>query len=92
VGGRPAWHQLPCTAMLAYGWVFHMGFFNFYLSMGLCLWALAVVWDWQPRLVALAAALARIRYRERSGSRDFFVVQSPKRALWESHQHRRLVI
>lgn len=62
VGGRPAWHLLPCIAMLAYGWVFHMGFFNFYLSMGLCLWALAVVWDWQPRRFAIAVPLLVLAY------------------------------
>jgi hypothetical protein len=62
VGGRPAWHLLPCIAMLAYGWVFHMGFFNFYLSMGLCLWALATVWEWQPRRVAIAALLLAVAY------------------------------
>jgi hypothetical protein len=62
VGGRPAWHLLPCLAMLAYGWVFHMGFFNFYLSMGVCLWALALVWDWQPRCVAKAVPLLVVAY------------------------------
>jgi hypothetical protein len=62
VGGRPAWHLLPCIAMLAYGWVFHMGFFNFYLSMGLCLWVLAVVWDWQPRRIALVVPLLALAY------------------------------
>ena len=40
--GRRPWHLMPCIAMLAYGWVFHMGFFNFYLSLGLCFWALAL--------------------------------------------------
>jgi len=50
-GGRPR-HMLPCIAMLAYGWVFHMGFFNFYLSLGLCFWALAMAWEsmWGGRL------------------------------------------
>ena len=62
VGGRPAWHLLPCIAMLAYGWVFHMGFFNFYLSMGLCLWVLAVVWEWRPRRVAIAVPLVVLAY------------------------------
>ena len=62
VGGRPAWHLLPCIAMLAYGWVFHMGFFNFYLSMGLCFWALAVTWEWKPRRVALAVPLLVLAY------------------------------
>ena len=40
---RAPWHVAPCLAMLAYGWVFHMGLFNFYLSLGLCFAALAVV-------------------------------------------------
>jgi hypothetical protein len=62
VGGRPAWHLLPCIAMLAYGWVFHMGFFNFYLSMGLCLWVLAVLWDWQPRHIAIALPVLVLAY------------------------------
>ena len=62
VGGRPALHLLPCIAMLAYGWVFHMGFFNFYLSMGLCLWTLATAWEWQPRSAAIAAPLLVLAY------------------------------
>ena len=52
-GGRP-WHLLPCIAMLAYGWVYHMGFFNFYLSLGLCFWGLALIWDWNRRRLAIA--------------------------------------
>jgi hypothetical protein len=62
VGGRPAWHLLPCIAMLAYGWVFHMGFFNFYLSMGLCCWALAATWEWHPRSTAIAVPLLVLAY------------------------------
>lgn len=56
------WFLIPCLAMLTYGWVFYMGFFNFYLAAGLSLWALVlnlkrgVV----PRLVA--AALLVIAY------------------------------
>jgi len=39
-----------------------MGFFNFYLSMGLCLWVLAVVWEWRPRRVAIAVPLLVLAY------------------------------
>lgn len=60
--GRKPWHMLPCLAMLAYGWVFHMGFFNFYLSLGLCFWALALAWEWSPRRWAPAAALLLLAY------------------------------
>jgi hypothetical protein len=57
-----AWHLLPCIAMLAYGWVFHMGFFNFYLSMGLCFWAMRLAWDLSPRRVSMAVLLLALAY------------------------------
>jgi hypothetical protein len=57
VSGRRAWPLLPVLAMLAYGWVFHMGFFNFYISMGLCFWALALAWEGKLRRVLLAVFL-----------------------------------
>ena len=59
ISGRPAFHLLPAIVMLAYGWTFHMGLFNFYISLGLCFWALALGWEWRtPRLLAAAALLA----------------------------------
>jgi len=62
VSGRQAWPILPCIAMLAYGWVFHMGFFNFYLSLGLGFWALALLWEPNPRRVAAAVAVLAVAY------------------------------
>ena len=62
VGGKKAWHLLPSIAMLAYGWVFHMGFFNFYLSMGLCFWALAATWVWSRRGLMIAVPLLLLAY------------------------------
>jgi hypothetical protein len=56
LSGRRPWYILTFLAMLAYGWVFHMGFMNFYLSLGLCFWAFALLW--KPDLTsALCAAL-----------------------------------
>jgi hypothetical protein len=55
-GERPL-HLMPVIAMLAYGWVFRMGLFNFYLSLGICLWALWLAWDWKPRNVILCVPL-----------------------------------
>jgi len=54
---RPAWELLPAIAMLAYGWAFHMGFFNFYLSLGLCFWALALAWSLAPRRLLMAVLI-----------------------------------
>jgi hypothetical protein len=43
-GNRP-WYILTFLAMLSYGWVFHMGFMNYYLALGLCFWAIALLWN-----------------------------------------------
>lgn len=53
--GRRSWFLTPCLAVLAYGFVFHIGFFNFYLSLGICFWFLAAFWKGtvRRRLVAL---------------------------------------
>lgn len=57
--GRNWWFATPCVAMLAYGFVYEIGFFNFYLSMGICLWYLAIFWDgsWRRR-IAITPLLA----------------------------------
>ncbi|MEK7404726.1 MAG: hypothetical protein AAB225_06425 [Acidobacteriota bacterium] len=57
VARRRAWFMTPCLAMLAYGWAFHKGFFNFYLSLGICLWAWALVVRKRTRLRLAAASL-----------------------------------
>jgi hypothetical protein len=60
-GSRP-WSMTPCLALLAYGWVFQSGFFNFYLSLGLCFIVLALCWTPSVRRVALAAPLLGLAY------------------------------
>lgn len=60
--GRPPWGIAPALAMLSYGWIFHMGFFNFYLSLGLCFWAIALAWDAPPRGWLMAVPLVALAY------------------------------
>src|SRR5579872_377700 len=50
--GTNWWFAVPCVTMLAYGFVYEIGFFNFYLSMGICLWYLATFWkgSWRRRI------------------------------------------
>ena len=62
VAGRRAWGLAPAIAMLAYGWVLHMGLLDFYVSLGLCFWALALAWEWKPRRVAAAAPVLMVAY------------------------------
>jgi hypothetical protein len=42
--GRPPWFLTPCIAMLAYGYAFNMGFLNYYMSLGLASFSLALLW------------------------------------------------
>jgi hypothetical protein len=44
VNGRRAWFIAPVVAMLAYGFVFHQGLTNFYISVGLLLIFFTLVW------------------------------------------------
>ncbi len=62
ISGQRPWHLMPAIAMLAYGWVFHMGFFNFYLSMGLCFCFLAAAWDGTPRRIFAALPILGLAY------------------------------
>jgi EpsG family len=41
---QPPWFLTPAIAMLAYGYSFSMGFINYYLSLGLACFGLAVLW------------------------------------------------
>src|SRR5438270_1867182 len=62
VSGRRPWHLLSCIAMLAYGWVYHMGFFNFYISLGLCFWILGLMWAPTMRRAGAAVPLFILAY------------------------------
>lgn len=62
VSGRRPWNMLPSIAMLAYGWVFHMGFFNFYMSLGMCFGAMALAWNPTRRRLAAAAAVLAVAW------------------------------
>jgi hypothetical protein len=62
VSGRRPWFLLPVLAILAYGWTFHMGFFNMYLSLGLCFWAIGAAWDAKPAGLGIAAVLLVVAY------------------------------
>jgi len=62
VSVRRPWSLFPVIVFLAYGFTFQMGFLNFYLSLGLCFWALAAAWDFTPLGLATAAALLALAY------------------------------
>ena len=47
--GRPAWVITPLLAMVAFGWTFQIGFFNYYLSLGLAFVGISVFWSQRGR-------------------------------------------
>jgi hypothetical protein len=47
--GKPRWDLAALLAMFAYGWTFQTGLFNYYLSIGLALAALAAFWTRETR-------------------------------------------
>lgn len=55
---RAPWFLLPVIALVTYGWTFHLGFFNYYLSLGLSFFSIAFFWrgsGWE-RLLGVAIA------------------------------------
>jgi hypothetical protein len=55
---RGAWYAVPAMAMFAYGYTFHMGFFNYYLALGFSFWGIAIAWRGRPGEVWLIAPIA----------------------------------
>jgi hypothetical protein len=56
--GHAPWLLTPPLAMVAYGWTFQMGFFNYYISAGLAFFAIAILWRGRGRELLLALPLA----------------------------------
>jgi hypothetical protein len=57
ISSRRPWYILALIGMLAHGWVFHMGFMNFYLALGLSFWAFALLWTGRSRPVICSLPL-----------------------------------
>jgi hypothetical protein len=53
---RSPWFLAPCIALFTYGWTFHLGFFNFYLSLGFALFGIAILWRGAKKEWIVAAA------------------------------------
>jgi hypothetical protein len=59
---RAPWLLMPLIAMVAYGWTFEMGFFNYYIALGLSFFALAILWRGTLRECAVAIVLIPFIY------------------------------
>ncbi len=58
--GQKCWIITPSLAMIAYGIIFHYGFLNFYVSAGLSLWIMALLWHPRRPWLWLAIPLAAL--------------------------------
>ena len=80
--GNSPWRFVPAVAMLAYGYVFHMGFFNYYLSIALACLGLALVWNFRARNVLLALVLVPLMVLAHPMGLLFFLSISAYLFLW----------
>jgi hypothetical protein len=55
---RGPWLLTPAIALFTYGWTFHLGFFNYYLSLGFAFFSLAILWRGKKREWFVAAMLS----------------------------------
>lgn len=78
---RP-WVLFPGLAMLAYGYVFHMGFMNYYLSIGLGSLGVAALWNGRPRGILLAVLLAPLTLLAHPLGLFWLVAVGAYRLLW----------
>ena len=60
--GCPLWRLTPLLMVLSYGYVFHMGFMNYYLSLGFAFFALALVWRRGAGNLSLAVVFAVLSF------------------------------
>ena len=62
---RAPWYLPPCIGLFTYGWTFHLGFFNYYLSLGLAFFSLAILWrgrSWEWLVAGALALLALVAH------------------------------
>jgi hypothetical protein len=62
VSSQPPWFLAPCLAMFTYGYIFHMGFLNYYLSLGLGCLGLALLWRGGRNGLLAAAILSPVMF------------------------------
>ena len=82
VSGKPPWLLTPCVAMLSYSYIFHMGFMNYYLSLGLGSIGLALAWPARKSGLIAAALLAPFMLLAHPLGFLWFLGTTAYRLLW----------
>lgn len=79
---RPPWFLIPIIAMLTYGYIFHMGFMNYYLSLGLACIGLSLAWPARKNGLVAAAVLAPLMLLAHPLGFLWFLGTASYRFLW----------
>jgi hypothetical protein len=82
VGGKSPWFLVPCIAMLSYSYIFHMGFMNYYLSLGLAALGLALAWPARRNGLIVAAILSPLMLLAHPLGFLWFLGTAAYRLLW----------
>jgi hypothetical protein len=82
VSGKSPWLLTPCIAMLSYSYIFHMGFMNYYLSLGLASIGLALVWPARKSGLIAGALLAPFMLLAHPLGFLWFLGTTAYRLLW----------
>jgi hypothetical protein len=82
ISSRPPWFLTPCIAMLTYGQLFHSGFMNYYLSMGLACMGLSLAWNAHRNGLIAAVLIAPVMLLAHPLGFVLFVSIVTYRLLW----------
>jgi hypothetical protein len=88
---RPPWFLTPLLAMLSYGYVFHMGFMNYYLSIAFACLGLSLVWTARPKLQLASLPLIPLMLLAHPLGALWFLAASAYLLLWQRLPRWRLV-
>jgi len=84
ISSQPPWFLTPCIAMLAYGHIFHLGFMNYYLSVGLACMGLSLLWDGRRNGLIVAVLSAPVILLAHPMGFVLFVCVGVYRLLWRA--------
>jgi hypothetical protein len=80
---RPPWLLTPFLAMLTYGYVFHMGFMNYYLSIALACLGLSLVWTARRKLQLISLLILPLMLLAHPLGALWFLAAATYLLLWQ---------
>jgi hypothetical protein len=80
---RPPWFLTPLLAMLTYGYVFHMGFMNYNLSIALACLGLSLLWTARRNSQLLALLLLPFMFLAHPLGTIWFAAAATYLLLWQ---------